>query len=75
MAAQHGWPFLGEIPIDPSVRVGGDVGTPVVISHPDSAVARASSKVQPSVSAANRTDGSRDLAELIRTRQTSGGTL
>ena len=41
MAKQHGWPFLGEIPIDPSVRVGGDVGTPVVISHPDSAVSKA----------------------------------
>lgn len=41
LAAQRGWPFLGEIPIDPSVRVGGDVGTPVVISHPASAVARA----------------------------------
>ncbi len=39
-AKEHGWPFLGEIPIDPSVRVGGDVGTPVVISHPDSAVAK-----------------------------------
>ncbi|MCG3136165.1 MAG: Iron-sulfur cluster carrier protein [Planctomycetes bacterium] len=41
MAARHGWPLLGEIPIDPSVRVGGDVGTPVVISHPDSAVSHA----------------------------------
>jgi ATP-binding protein involved in chromosome partitioning len=40
-AKEHGWPFLGEIPIDPSVRVGGDEGTPVVISHPDSAVAKA----------------------------------
>ena len=40
-AAAHGWPFLGEIPIDPAVRVGGDEGTPVVISHPDSAVAQA----------------------------------
>jgi ATP-binding protein involved in chromosome partitioning len=40
-AKEHGWPFLGEIPIDPAVRVGGDVGTPVVVSHPDSAVAKA----------------------------------
>lgn len=40
-AKEHGWPFLGEIPIDPSVRVGGDEGTPVVISHPDSMVAKA----------------------------------
>jgi ATP-binding protein involved in chromosome partitioning len=41
MASDRGWPFLGEIPIDPSVRVGGDVGTPVVVSHPESAVSRA----------------------------------
>jgi ATP-binding protein involved in chromosome partitioning len=40
-AKEHGWPFLGEIPIDPSVRVGGDEGVPVVVSHPDSVVAKA----------------------------------
>ena len=31
-------PFLGEIPMDPAVRVGGDGGVPVVLSHPDSPV-------------------------------------
>ena len=40
-AKEHGWPFLGEIPIDPSVRIGGDEGVPVVISHPDSPVSKA----------------------------------
>lgn len=34
-------PFLGQIPMDPSVRIGGDQGTPVVVSNPDSAPARA----------------------------------
>lgn len=34
-------PFLGSIPIDVRVRVGGDEGVPVVISHPDSPVGRA----------------------------------
>jgi ATP-binding protein involved in chromosome partitioning len=34
-------PFLGEIPIDPTVRVGGDGGVPVVIDHPDSEVSKA----------------------------------
>lgn len=34
-------PFLGSIPMDPNVRVGGDQGTPIVVSHPDSAPARA----------------------------------
>lgn len=29
-------PFLGSIPIDPRIRAGGDGGTPMVVSHPDS---------------------------------------
>lgn len=31
-----GVPFLGEVPIDPAVREGGDSGTPIVVSKPDS---------------------------------------
>ena len=34
-------PYLGQIPMDPAVRVGGDTGAPVVVSNPDSAPARA----------------------------------
>ncbi len=34
-------PFLGEIPMDPEVRRGGDTGMPIVVAHPDSNVARA----------------------------------
>lgn len=34
-------PFLGEVPLDPQVRVGGDGGQPIVVSHPASAVAGA----------------------------------
>ncbi len=41
LAANTGVPFIGEIPIDPLVRVGGDSGTPIVVSHPDSAAAKA----------------------------------
>lgn len=33
--------FLGEIPLETNVRVGGDTGKPVVVSHPDSPVALA----------------------------------
>jgi len=33
-------PFLGKVPIDQNVRIGGDSGKPIVISHPDSPVAR-----------------------------------
>ncbi len=35
MAGQLGMPFLGEIPIFPEIRAGGDAGTPVVVSQPD----------------------------------------
>ncbi len=36
-----GVPFLGEIPIDPSVPVGGDLGNPIVREKPDSPAAQA----------------------------------
>ena len=41
MAEAANVPYLGQIPMDPSVRIGGDQGTPVVVSNPDSAPARA----------------------------------
>lgn len=41
MAQDAGVPFLGSIPIDPIVREGGDQGTPVVISHPETPAAAA----------------------------------
>ena len=31
--------FLGKVPIDQNIRIGGDSGKPIVVSHPDSAVA------------------------------------
>jgi ATP-binding protein involved in chromosome partitioning len=33
--------FLGEIPLDVSVRIGGDSGTPIVVSAPESQVGQA----------------------------------
>lgn len=36
-----GLPFLGEIPLDPRVRVGGDEGRPIVVANPDSSLALA----------------------------------
>ncbi|HSQ25946.1 MAG TPA: Mrp/NBP35 family ATP-binding protein [Anaerolineales bacterium] len=41
MATEAGVPFIGTIPMDPAVRLGGDNGVPVVVSHPDSSVAKA----------------------------------
>ena len=34
-------PFLGAVPMEQAVRVGGDTGQPVVVSRPDSAAAKA----------------------------------
>jgi len=34
-------PFIGSIPLDPAVREGGDVGVPIVVSKPESPVAKA----------------------------------
>jgi ATP-binding protein involved in chromosome partitioning len=40
-----GVPFLGEVPIDLAIRVGGDEGRPVVDAHPDSPQADAFRKL------------------------------
>lgn len=41
LAEAAGVPFIAEIPLEPQVRVGGDSGVPVVVSHPTSAAAQA----------------------------------
>ncbi len=41
MAEKFEVPFLGEIPIDPRIRIGGDKGTPIVESIPESAAGKA----------------------------------
>jgi ATP-binding protein involved in chromosome partitioning len=40
-AKRQDLPFLGEIPIYPEIGIGGDVGKPVVVSHPDQPAAKA----------------------------------
>ena len=39
LAEQRGVPFLGRIPLDAKVRVGGDAGKPIVVEVPDSPAA------------------------------------
>jgi ATP-binding protein involved in chromosome partitioning len=39
-AEKLGVPFLGEVPIDLSIRSGGDSGIPITVSHPQSAAAK-----------------------------------
>jgi ATP-binding protein involved in chromosome partitioning len=40
-AEAYDLPYLGTVPLHPDVRQAGDSGTPVVLSHPDSAAAKA----------------------------------
>ena len=41
MAEKFNVPYLGEIPIDPEIRIGGDTGKPIVESNPESKAAKA----------------------------------
>lgn len=41
LAERLGVPVLGQIPLDPAVRLGGDGGAPVVISGPETGAGRA----------------------------------
>jgi len=43
--------FLGGIPIDQNVRIGGDTGKPIVASHPDSVVAKALIEISQKIAA------------------------
>ena len=51
LAEESGTAFLGGVPIDQSIRIGGDSGTPVVISHPESGVAKALTSVAEQIAA------------------------
>ncbi len=44
-------PFLGAVPMEPSVRIGGDTGEPVVASRPDSEAAKALKSIAEQVAA------------------------
>lgn len=44
-------PFIGAIPMDPAVRVGGDSGKPIVVDNPDSVVAVALKRIAEDVAA------------------------
>lgn len=44
-------PYLGSVPLDPAVRLGGDVGKPIVIGQPDSAAANSLNQIAQKVAA------------------------
>ena len=47
-------PVLGEIPLDLTLREGGDTGTPIVDSHPDTPAAQALTRVATTLSGRGR---------------------
>jgi len=51
LASKAGVPFIGCIPMDPQVRVGGDSGRPIVVTRPESATALALVAIAKSVAA------------------------
>jgi ATP-binding protein involved in chromosome partitioning len=51
LATSTGVPYIGSIPIDPEVRKGSDAGKPVVVSHPDSEVAKAMTEIAERIAA------------------------
>lgn len=44
-------PFLGQIPLDAAVREGGDAGKPIIVTHPESAAAKALQSLAETVAA------------------------
>lgn len=51
LAKETNTAFLGQVPMDQNVRIGGDTGKPVVSSHPDSAVAKAFTEIAQTIAA------------------------
>jgi ATP-binding protein involved in chromosome partitioning len=72
MAQEVGVPFLGEIPLEPAVREGGDEGTPIVDRDPESAAARSIRAISRKIAAAISV---RNLAEKGDKPVTSGPRL
>jgi ATP-binding protein involved in chromosome partitioning len=50
-ASELGLPFLGEVPLDRSIRVQADSGTPIVLAAPESPAARAYREIAGKVAA------------------------
>jgi ATP-binding protein involved in chromosome partitioning len=51
MARQYDVPFLGGIPMNPNVRIGGDSGKPIIVTDPESDAAKALKSLAEAVAA------------------------
>ena len=59
-------PFLGEIPLETKVRIGGDQGTPIVISEPEASV---------SVAFKNLANSVMKQIDILKAKETDQGLL
>ena len=60
LAAQLDVPLLGQVPLDPLLREQGDLGEPIVASHPDSETA------QTIVAIAEAIDARREAGSIVK---------
>ncbi|MFN4293188.1 MAG: Mrp/NBP35 family ATP-binding protein [Thermoflexales bacterium] len=51
LAAMKQVPFLGSVPLDPAIRVGGDSGRPIVAAYPESEAAKRLTEIAKQVAA------------------------
>ncbi len=51
LAIKENVPYLGSIPLDAKVRVGGDIGEPITVNHPDNPAALAFAEITPKIAA------------------------
>lgn len=75
-AEKLGVPFLGAIPIDPAIRVGGDEGMPIVAANPDSPQAKTFVDIAAKIIEALKKDtSSGGIGSLLKKikRPTAGG--
>jgi ATP-binding protein involved in chromosome partitioning len=51
LAQKYGAEFLGSVPLDAQVRIGGDIGQPIVVTDPQSPAAQAFAEITPRIAA------------------------
>jgi ATP-binding protein involved in chromosome partitioning len=64
-ARKYEVPFLGEVPLDISIRLGGDSGKPVVVASPDSLPGRAFEQIAKNTAARISIANLSNTAEMI----------
>lgn len=63
-----GVPYLGSIPIQPSLRVGSDTGTPIVVSDPDSPAGEAIREIGRTLTKRAKTKIGKPLTVTVQSR-------